>query len=272
MREFIVKIKLLTPIWTGDENKKCSTLRETGIIGSLRWWYEALIRGLGGSACDPTDENSRCKLDRGKLEKAIKSGKTEQEALNEQICSACQLFGCTGWARKFRLEVEKQNDTEIIFRFIELRKIEDIEWALLNETIQIIANYGAIGGKLAEREYGVIQIEKNDLCKFALKKDELQNYLKSNKKGPNNPNLSRFVFIDGKNLNDKVVKEITELPFLKGARGKGKRYFYKTINSKPNRLFAYTEDDEKYNELIKLLSKKSIKYIEGKKFTIWGLK
>ena len=54
MDEFVVKIKPVTPIWTGDENRKNTTLRETGILGSLRWWYEALIRGLGGTACDPT--------------------------------------------------------------------------------------------------------------------------------------------------------------------------------------------------------------------------
>jgi len=82
--EFTVKIKPLTPIWTGDENRKNTTLRETGIIGSLRWWYEALVRGLGGSACDPT--NTRC------------DGKNH--------CDACELFGCTGWTRKFILRID----------------------------------------------------------------------------------------------------------------------------------------------------------------------
>jgi CRISPR-associated protein Cmr1 len=51
MKEYTVKIKPLTPLWTGDAERKPGTLRETGIIGSLRWWYEALIRGLGGTAC-----------------------------------------------------------------------------------------------------------------------------------------------------------------------------------------------------------------------------
>ncbi|MCW1309458.1 MAG: type III-B CRISPR module RAMP protein Cmr1 [Candidatus Nanoarchaeia archaeon] len=272
MKEFTVKIKPLTPIWTGDENRRCSTLRETGIIGSLRWWYEALIRGLGGSACDPTDENSRCKFSQDKWKEAIKFGKTEQEALNEQICPTCQLFGCTGWARKFRLEVEKRNDNEIVFRFIDLREVKDIEWALLDKAIQIIAKYGAIGGKLAEREYGIIQIEKNDLSKFSLKKDELQNYLKEDKKGYDNPNLLRFIFIDGKNLNSEIVGEIASLPFLKGTKNKGKKYFYKTIDNKANRLFAYTESDKEYIQLIELLRRKSIRYIEGKNLLIWRLK
>lgn len=62
MREYTVKIKPLTPLWTGDAERKSGTLRETGIIGSLRWWYEALIRGLGGTACDPTvkESNTKC--------------------------------------------------------------------------------------------------------------------------------------------------------------------------------------------------------------------
>jgi len=56
MEEYTVKIKALTPLWTGDAERKSNKIRETGIIGSLRWWYEALIRGLGGNACDPTND------------------------------------------------------------------------------------------------------------------------------------------------------------------------------------------------------------------------
>ncbi len=99
-----VRVRTLTPIWTGDVDRKCSKIKETGIIGSLRWWYEALVRGLGGYACDPTSER-RCELDQKRFQKAIREGKSIQEALNEQICPACQLFGCTGWSKRFRLEV-----------------------------------------------------------------------------------------------------------------------------------------------------------------------
>ena len=87
MEKFAVKIKPLTPIWTGGAERSSTTLRETGIIGSLRWWYEALIRGLGGDACDPTD--TKCNM--------------------ENHCVACELFGCTGWGRKFRLEINEVN-------------------------------------------------------------------------------------------------------------------------------------------------------------------
>lgn len=248
MKEYTVKIRPLTPIWTGDENRKKTTLRETGIIGSLRWWYEALIRGLGGSACDPT--NTRCK--------------------DEDHCDACELFGCTGWARRFRLEIKNTNQ-QVIVKFIELREIKDIEWALLNNTIRIISEYGAIGAKIADPNHGLIKIEKNDLDKFTLKNEELDNYIKKKGNGVNNPNLQRFVFIK-EDLKYKTVKKIKdELSFLKGNKDKGKRYFYKNYEKKPHRYFAYAEDDNEYKEMIKFLKEESVKFIEGKRI-LEGLK
>lgn len=90
MKEFKVTFKTLTPIWTGNAERESTQLRETGIIGSLRWWYESLVRGLGGYACDPTSDN-RC---------PDKDG---------NHCDACELFGCTGWARKFIFHTENLN-------------------------------------------------------------------------------------------------------------------------------------------------------------------
>ena len=216
--QITVKIKPLTPIWTGDENRKCKTLRETGIIGSLRWWYEALVRGLGGSACDPTDKDSRCKLDQAKFKKAVKSGKSVQEALNEQICPVCQLFGCTGWTRKFRLEVQfnatipelwigtrekrgnkylKRNvagfmsDGTIILKFIPLRGITLNEWVSLNKTLEIIANYGAFGAKTSQGN-GVIEIVENNLPHK--NKNPEKSELKGSSNKTNLPNLDDFFF------------------------------------------------------------------------------
>lgn len=272
MKEFAVKIKPLTPIWTGDANRQNTTLRETGIIGSLRWWYEALIRGLGGTACDPTNESSRCKLDHDKFYKAIKNGNSIKDALDAQICQVCQLFGCTGWARKFRLEIVEKLNEEIIFKFIPLREVEDVEWALLDLTLRLIADYGAIGGKLAVAEYGVIEIKQNDLDKFNLKKEELDKYLRKDAKSADNPNLSRFIFINKYLNNDELVMEMKKsLLFLKGVKGKGKRYFYKTMNGGPNRLFVYAENDEEYCKIKKFLKDKSVQFIEGSKL-LEGLK
>lgn len=91
-KSLTIKLKTLTPLWTGGVDQTCDRLHETGLIGSLRWWYEALVRGLGGYACDPTDKKSKCK------EYDPKIGK-------RSICAACYLFGTTGWARLFRLQV-----------------------------------------------------------------------------------------------------------------------------------------------------------------------
>jgi CRISPR-associated protein Cmr1 len=82
--ELLIKLRTLTPLWTGGvETGMSNRIHETGLIGSLRWWYEAIVRGVGGKACDAA--NSNC------------------DAKNQ--CKACELFGTTGWQRRFRLEV-----------------------------------------------------------------------------------------------------------------------------------------------------------------------
>ncbi|OQA98188.1 MAG: hypothetical protein BWY25_02073 [Chloroflexi bacterium ADurb.Bin222] len=85
-----VRLRTLTPLWTGGvEAGKVDRIHETGILGSLRWWYEAIVRGLGGQACDPT--TPACIYDPDKP--------------NNGLCDVCQVFGATGWRRRFRLEV-----------------------------------------------------------------------------------------------------------------------------------------------------------------------
>lgn len=86
-----VTLRTLTPIWTGGvEAGKMDRLHESGIIGSLRWWYEAIVRGLGGAACDPSGHT--CLYDPQKP--------------NNGLCDVCELFGTTGWRRRFRLVVD----------------------------------------------------------------------------------------------------------------------------------------------------------------------
>lgn len=75
-----------TDIWTGDAGQKGERLILTGLLGSIRWWFEVAVRGLGGCACNPTGE-APC---------PDKDGRH---------CVVCELFGCTGWARKFRFAV-----------------------------------------------------------------------------------------------------------------------------------------------------------------------
>jgi CRISPR-associated protein Cmr1 len=157
-----------TPIWTGDairNNGAC--LIPSGLLGSVRWWFEVLVRGFGGSACDPSDTddyNHRCSDKQG------------------HRCVVCELFGCTGWARKFRFEVVDcdgspiqvaiDEDKNFVLRFTPLRPIRSEEWALLDLTLRLIAEYGAIGGRtvlkpsdepdrkkeLHHKDYGLIKI------------------------------------------------------------------------------------------------------------------
>ena len=141
------KLRALTDIWTGDAERKPDRLIPTGVTGSLRWWFEVLVRGLEGRACDPTVDEVRCP-----------SKKVKGPHKPGNHCVVCELFGCTGWARKFRLMIMDENGGEVIqsqieagqtftLKFIPLRKIQPEEWCLLDLTLRLIADYGAIGGK-----------------------------------------------------------------------------------------------------------------------------
>jgi CRISPR-associated protein Cmr1 len=60
MTSFDVQLKMATPIWTGDARRRMDRLHTTGVMGSLRFWYEAIVRGLGGWVADPSaDEPGR---------------------------------------------------------------------------------------------------------------------------------------------------------------------------------------------------------------------
>lgn len=131
MIETEIKFKTLTPIWTGDTDRKCTTIKDTSIIGSMRWWYEAIIRGMGGYACDPS--NGGCEFDTKGYEKTLKDGKSVEEAIEiglKSVCPACQLFGCTGWKRRFRIEVEDVDLSKLYF----LNHLEsiDCDWWIYN--------------------------------------------------------------------------------------------------------------------------------------------
>lgn len=105
-KDLTVQIKTLTPIWTGGVYGNCDRLHETGIIGSLRWWYEAIVRGLGGYACDPTGDGA-CKLS---------GNEKNEEDRKVKLCPVCYLFGCTGWRRRFQLQIEVVPQVPLHFR------------------------------------------------------------------------------------------------------------------------------------------------------------
>ncbi|MEW6735571.1 MAG: type III-B CRISPR module RAMP protein Cmr1, partial [Acidobacteriota bacterium] len=93
-------LQIYTPLWTGStDTKKMDRIHETGISGSLRWWYETILRGLTGTnpdreqVCNATSENAiqRCNYER-----------------NRWVCRACDLFGATGWKRRFRIDINNE--------------------------------------------------------------------------------------------------------------------------------------------------------------------
>lgn len=184
------KLKALTDIWTGDADREGKRLITTGLLGSIRWWFEVLVRGLGGSACDPSDPTNRCPQDSQK--KSTDDG---------HHCVVCELFGCTGWARRFRFQVLDENgnvkrdrireNETIKLVFTELRPIRPEEWALLDLTLRLIADYGAIGGRTVfkssdepnrqdafhHKDFGLIQIESVIPRVHACTEDELRQYV-----------------------------------------------------------------------------------------------
>lgn len=109
-----IRLKTLTPLWTGGVDQTCDRLHETGLIGSLRWWYEALVRGLGGYACDPTTHTCKYGPDTGP----------------KSVCTSCYLFGTTGWARKFRLKVSGHQRRSPEFGEIKVNSQQRRGWRL----------------------------------------------------------------------------------------------------------------------------------------------
>lgn len=153
----------------------------------MRWWYEAIVRGMGGYACDPTSDKS-CKFNAEAYNKEYKrrleaneskesASKYALEAGLKEVCPACRLFGCTGWKRRFNIVANNFEGTfnqgmnegySGIFEieFHEIFKISDEEKWLLSQTLQIIENYGAFGGRTTRKpqkgptgkDYGLIRI------------------------------------------------------------------------------------------------------------------
>ena len=166
MGKLEIKIKTLTPLWTGGVDTTMDRIHGTGLLGSLRWWYEAVVRGLGGYACDPTSDN-RCPDESG------------------NYCDVCQVFGATGLRRAFRLEgpvwwnEERSRRLEIkvnnnrgwylgrgfmgqgdlrlrTLRLPEGWSEKDL-WQILLLTLRLISCWGGVGQR-TQQGYGVARI------------------------------------------------------------------------------------------------------------------
>jgi len=271
------RLKTLSPIWTGGIDQKCDKLHETGIIGSLRWWYEALVRGLGGNACDPSDSNNRCMYDTNMKQNSI--------------CVACNLFGCTGWSRKFRIVVvdsnnklvtsELQKDMVIVLKFIELKPLFSVEKWLIYKTLWLISEYGSIGGKTIfkpsedtkkqnkfhHQDFGLISLESTPPEFTKGQKETVQEFFKNFRlvsTHPEWPNLNFFFFAKGQYLtrlqmnnlmglsNDgkKFINQGVLESYLKGEIGKSKKIF--SFQAGGGRIWGYV----KYNNMLSLIEEK----------------
>jgi CRISPR-associated protein Cmr1 len=105
MRQMNFTAKTLTPIWTGGADAgKVDRIHETGIIGSLRWWLEVFVRGIGGTVTDPT-QDERSGFDKKNFDKSNVPDK-RQKLRDAGLCDVSQIFGATGWRRRFRLEIK----------------------------------------------------------------------------------------------------------------------------------------------------------------------
>ncbi len=231
------ELKALTDIWTGGADRSADKLHLSGLKGSLRWWYEALVRGLGSYACDPTQNG--CQL-KPKIIEGIKSEKERRSKVKKEICAACYLFGCTGWSGKFILRVIiKGKDgsqpiatdalsarNSFVLEFIPKKEMETAEDELLRAIIKLIIGYGALGGKtvfkpsekdfkntkLHHRDFGIVGWDKGACPADKINLASIKNtYLKDfNKDKPKQeqeeqetdewPDLRRFWFVRGKHL------------------------------------------------------------------------
>lgn len=211
-----IRLKTLTPLWTGGVDQTCDRLHETGLIGSLRWWYEALVRGLGGYACDPTADE-RCEYDPRK-----------RKTPEEQLCAACYLFGCTGWARLFRLYIIEENVQRVPLHFYTtldankgwLNRIfkipaatelfgqfrldfvgrgleEEYAFSQLAWTLEFTAKHGGLGAKL-QHGFGQVELITDVTSYTSHAERDLRDRLdafKSGSNNPDNPNRQQFISI-----------------------------------------------------------------------------
>ncbi len=243
------QLTALTDLWTGDLNGNPNRLITTGLLGSIRWWFEVLVRGLGGSACDPTDKK-KCE--------------------DRNHCVVCELFGCTGWARKFRIEVLdtsgniktdqiKQKQT-FSLRFTPLRPIREEEWALLDVTLRLIADYGAIGGKTVRKpseqnslkqhkDYGLMTFVESP--KISIPRSVLQEYVLQDKWRKINhgefdwASLDHFWCVNGKYLRRVDNNKSTFNQVLGRQEAKNQGQQLATRNDKIARWLAGSQQESK---------------------------
>jgi CRISPR-associated protein Cmr1 len=269
------ELRALTDVWTGTAHVEkqgqelvevisADRLIPTGLLGSLRWWFKVLVRGLGGAPCDPSSNQKAC--------------------LNEQHCVVCELFGCTGWARKFRFDVRNAQgavidskltkDTKFHLRLTPLRAVKAEEWALIELTLRLISEFGALGGKTVLKpstqnnktqhaDFGLVKLVTAPT--IAHTRQQLSNYVSTWAKKPTVngatwASCSHMWFVDGKHLtrtsdSASSFNKVLGRPEAKssssggdswraGSRGVSKKVF--SFKS-PARTFGFVQQTEEFD-------------------------
>lgn len=221
-----MEVKIRTPVWTGDIDQKSPFLRPMGIMGSLRWWTELVLRSLDKFACDPTS-NRRCPDN------------------SKKYCFACLIFGATGVRRTFKLSMSGGERTftgravnikpsgrsrgwylgsgivgKINLNIIPLDR--DFDESLIFVPLILASRWGGIGAK-TQNGYGVVEIEdysEIDLNRFEeavknITSQERLSRLRINLRHESNdgfPNLKEMFFT-------KVQFEFTDTEWWKRVDG-----------------------------------------------------
>lgn len=256
-------LETVAPVWTGGVDRESGEARETGLVGSLRWWYEALVRGLGGYACDPTAADDRCLFN----EAAFRSTEEVEDGLRD-VCPACRLFGCTGWSSKFnsqltdgqgRMPVDlSRAGVAFQMHFVEVKPLVHEERWLLARVLGLIARYGSIGGRTTlkppdQPDYGIVELKENipapELGREAVARwlrgllaDSTSMQRRQAAQPRQIPRLDLFFFNDSHWLDLRAINDLLRVDasgFLAGKIGVSKKVFSFRVG---NRFWGYAAD------------------------------
>jgi len=275
----VVRLQTISAIHTGGIDRRSKDVKSSGILGSIRWWYEVLVRGFGAYACDPSEADS-CQFNTDAYQR---TGKVE-EGLRD-VCPACRFFGCTGWSKKFKLQItDKESnfdltlnkpDIEFQLHFIERKPFLEEEKWLLSRVFILISKYGSMGGKTTLKppkfpDFGLVKLLQNiNSTKNYSEMIDWFNMIMTNSDVLSRkleivpkeyPNLRFFFFnrniwLDRQQMNLLVASDHTG--FMKGARGISKKLF-SFSQGEGKRFWGYTTGEEMLNIIMDKLNSMQI--------------
>ncbi|MGC8822607.1 MAG: type III-B CRISPR module RAMP protein Cmr1 [Desulfurella sp.] len=220
MIEFTIQSR--TPIWTGGIERTSCVLRLTSLMGSMRYFGEAILRGLRLNVCIKEENNlERCKLD-------------DINKIKDQLCPACYFFGTNGWQRQFSISIENninnkflmQDENVWVNKLLNPKKSKDIEAIYLDAAkitfnelttynyinsidtegflhllMLVIMKIGYFGAK-SRTGFGIVDISGIDTNKILKFLDHLHELKALN---PNLPHINNTQLLHPPNINDFKV-------------------------------------------------------------------